>query len=98
RGGIVVRSRCQKVPGSKPDTTEYPPVWNMLHAKSYVMAKSSPQVWRGRLEKGVPAQVSSSHRVSKLRVPSQNSSFVASQCYITKLLPSLPRKENQFNR
>ncbi|GBM68269.1 hypothetical protein AVEN_88841-1 [Araneus ventricosus] len=44
-------------------------------------AYRSPLVWRGSLERGVPAEVSSSSsdRGSKLRGPSQNSPRVASK-------------------
>ncbi|GBM08990.1 hypothetical protein AVEN_229031-1 [Araneus ventricosus] len=54
RCGLVVRSRLwgQKVPGSKPDSTEDPCVLGLFHVKSYVGGQMSSrwcgvEVWRG---------------------------------------------------
>ncbi|GBM29887.1 hypothetical protein AVEN_246451-1 [Araneus ventricosus] len=54
-------------------------VWGLLHAKSYVVAERPPAGVAWKLGEGVPAQVSSSDRGSKLRGPSQNSPRVASK-------------------
>ncbi|GBO08150.1 hypothetical protein AVEN_18877-1 [Araneus ventricosus] len=62
RGGLVVRSRVwgRRVPGSRPDSTEDPRVWCLLHDKSYVVAKRPPVGVAWKFEEGVPAQMSSS--------------------------------------
>ncbi|GBO16474.1 hypothetical protein AVEN_96583-1 [Araneus ventricosus] len=84
RGGLVVRSRLRAggVQARNPIPLTILYVWDLLHVKSYVMAKSpSPLVWCGSLEEGVTAQVSSSSSDcgSKLRGLSQNSRRVASK-------------------
>ncbi|GBL82671.1 hypothetical protein AVEN_263740-1 [Araneus ventricosus] len=66
-----------KAHGSKLDSNEDPSCIG-LHTNSYVGGQTSP-LWCGSLEKGVPAQASSSDRGSKLRGPSQNSPRVASK-------------------
>ncbi|GBN86453.1 hypothetical protein AVEN_240811-1 [Araneus ventricosus] len=45
--------------------------WGLLHAKSYIVAKRPPVGVAWKLGEGVPAQVSSSDRGSKLRGPVQ---------------------------
>ncbi|GBL96376.1 hypothetical protein AVEN_43698-1 [Araneus ventricosus] len=44
RGGLVVRSRPRgrRVPGSKSDSSEDPPLMGSLHGKLYVVAKCRP--------------------------------------------------------
>ncbi|GBL96939.1 hypothetical protein AVEN_182519-1 [Araneus ventricosus] len=83
RGGIVVRSRLWglKIPGSKLDSTEDPPCMDLLHAKSYVVAKRPPVGVARKFGEGMPAQVSSSStdRASKSLGPSHNSPRVASK-------------------
>ncbi|GBN21589.1 hypothetical protein AVEN_112388-1 [Araneus ventricosus] len=69
-------------------------VWDLLHVKSYVVAKRPPVGVEWELGEGVPAQVlsSSSDRGSKLRGPSQISPRVASKrdVNITKLNQTKP--------
>ncbi|GBM77934.1 hypothetical protein AVEN_35304-1 [Araneus ventricosus] len=69
------------VPGSKPDSTEDPPVWALLHVKSYLVAKRPPVGVAWKFGEGMSAHVSSSSsdHGSKLRCPSQNSPCVASE-------------------
>ncbi|GBN76262.1 hypothetical protein AVEN_134484-1 [Araneus ventricosus] len=75
RGGLVVRSRPRdrRVAGSKPDSTEDPPCMGP------VVAKRPPVGVAREFGEGVPAQVSSSDRGSKLRGPSLNNPRVASK-------------------
>ncbi|GBO40896.1 hypothetical protein AVEN_40515-1 [Araneus ventricosus] len=61
RGGLVVRSRPRdrRVAGSRPDSTEDPPLHGACCTPNHdVVAKRPPVAWRGSL-RGVPAQVSS---------------------------------------
>ncbi|GBN57659.1 hypothetical protein AVEN_23963-1 [Araneus ventricosus] len=83
RGGLVVRSRLwgRRAPGLKPDSTEDPSSMDLLHAKSYVVAKRPPIGVARKFGERVPAQVSSSSsdHGTKLRGPSQNSPRVATK-------------------
>ncbi|GBM56874.1 hypothetical protein AVEN_270441-1, partial [Araneus ventricosus] len=83
RGGLVTRSRHRdrRVADLKPDSTEAPPCTDLLHAKSYVVAKRPPAGVARNFGEGVTAQVSfsSSDRGSKLRGPYLNSPRVASK-------------------
>ncbi|GBL87373.1 hypothetical protein AVEN_118326-1 [Araneus ventricosus] len=81
RGGLVVRSRLWGRRVRDPIPLKILRVWDLLYAKSYVVAKRSPVGVVRKFGEGVPAQVSSSSsdRGSKLRGPSQNSPRVASK-------------------
>ncbi|GBL80835.1 hypothetical protein AVEN_26261-1 [Araneus ventricosus] len=80
-GGLVVRFRPSNrtVQGSKPDSTEYQSCIGPVARQSYEGVKRPPTGVVRSLERGVPAQASSSlsDRGSKLRGPSQNSPRVA---------------------
>ncbi|GBM99564.1 hypothetical protein AVEN_214963-1, partial [Araneus ventricosus] len=63
RYGLAVRSwfRGQRVPGSKPDSTAYPPdLWALMHVKAYVEGQASSRWCGAEVWKGAPAEVSSS--------------------------------------
>ncbi|GBO44666.1 hypothetical protein AVEN_167398-1 [Araneus ventricosus] len=81
RSGLVVRSRPREPESQVRNTVplKIRRVWGLLHAKSYVVAKRPPVGVRGSLERGVPAQVSSSSSDcgSELRGPSLSSPRVA---------------------
>ncbi|GBL80812.1 hypothetical protein AVEN_26244-1 [Araneus ventricosus] len=96
RGGIKVRSRlrCQRAPGSKPDSTADPPCMGPVtsqakpsQAKPYAVAKRPHGGAMRKFEERMPAQASSSPsgRCSKLRGPSQNTSRAASKQDVIKL-------------
>ncbi|GBM71081.1 hypothetical protein AVEN_103534-1, partial [Araneus ventricosus] len=76
-----VPTRDRRAAGSKPDSTEDTSCMDLVHAKSYVVAKRPPVGVARMLGEGVPAQVSSSlsDQGSKLRGPSLNSPRVASK-------------------
>ncbi|GBM56197.1 hypothetical protein AVEN_47264-1 [Araneus ventricosus] len=82
RSDLMVRFRCQRVPGLKPDSTEDPPrMWVLEHVKSDVVGQMS-FLWCGvNVWRGWPAQVwsSSFDYGSKFRVSLQISPLVASK-------------------
>ncbi|GBM17255.1 hypothetical protein AVEN_223794-1 [Araneus ventricosus] len=93
RSNLVVGSRPwgRELQVRNPIPLKIRRVWDLLHAKSYVVAKRPPVGVAWKFSEGVPAQVSSSSsdRGSKLQGPSQNSPRVASKrgVNITKLKP-----------
>ncbi|GBM47857.1 hypothetical protein AVEN_275133-1 [Araneus ventricosus] len=84
RSGLVVRSRFwgRRVPGSQPDSTDDPPYMRPV-ARQIIRSGQPPsrwcdvEGWRG--EGTAQTSSSSSHRGSKLRVPSQNSPRVSTK-------------------
>ncbi|GBM83949.1 hypothetical protein AVEN_100086-1, partial [Araneus ventricosus] len=70
RGGLVVRSRSPRVPGSKPDSTEDTPCMWARYTLNYMLEIKRPHAGVARkFGKEMPAQVSPSSfvRGSKLR-------------------------------
>ncbi|GBM30618.1 hypothetical protein AVEN_18313-1 [Araneus ventricosus] len=97
-GGLEARSRLcgRRAPGSKPDSTEVPLC--MGPVERYIIRSSqTPSHWCGvEAWRGVPAQVSSSDRGSKLRGPSQNIPLVALKRDVNITKPIIPKMEHSF--